>query len=131
MERGADLNELVRSGGTTTLSFEFEDKMWEVNYRSVPWSLRFNAIENAWKERKTLNDQGEMVADVWFDTAQYYEEVLMAAIADINGQKVTLPLLRTFDSPVITNLTKIVPGPSLLTDLATAKKELSPSDAGT
>ncbi len=126
--KGTDLEELCRKG-PETMSFEYDDQEWEVKYRKVDWKLRFNSIESAWKTHAVASKTSEQpTEEVWFDTAQYYEEMFMAAIIDVNGQKVTLPLLRQFDGPVITYLTTIVPGPSLITDLAKAKKDLRPSD---
>ncbi len=128
MERGTNLQDLCRGGQSKTLVFEFEEQEWEVNYHKVDWKLRLNAIENAWKTRKTTNPTtGEVIEDVTFDTAQYYEEMFQEAIIDICGQKVTLPMLRSFDTPVITHLIHIVPGPSLLTDLVSGKKDSGPS----
>lgn len=122
VERGTDINELSRSRNQKTLTFEYKGQSWEVHYRDVTWEARLNAIEQGWKEKTTINENGERTSDVTFDTSQYYCDMWHQAIADINGQTVSLSLLKTFDHEVITHLLSIVPSPLLATSVAESKK---------
>lgn len=120
--RGEDLKDLCRELGQKTFEFEFNDKRWTVHYRAANWQTRYNAVENAWKLVPVMGDQGA-TSEAQFDTAHYYETMLLHCILDINGQQVTLPLLREFSSEVITNLLSIVPAPNIMADLMHSKKE--------
>lgn len=126
-KRGASLADLCKQAGQKTMEFEHEGLTWEVHYRTANWKVRCNAIESAWKETRKLGENGQVENGVMFDTAQYYEEMLMHCIMDINGEKLTIPVLREFDPPVITKLLACVPAPNLMADLAESKKESAPS----
>lgn len=124
LERGSSLDDLCRAKEPATFTFEYNDLRWDVKHKVADWKVRCNAIETSWKSKQVMDDSGQSVTEVYFDTAQYYETMLMHVLMDINGKKVTLPLLRTFDKTVITNLITVIPAPNIMTDLVESKKEL-------
>lgn len=122
VELGTDLNDLSRPRGQESMTFEYDGKAYKVTYKAVSWESRMNAIEQGWKER-TFVEGGETKTDIDFDTAQYYTDMFLEAILDINGQAVSKQLLATFDHDVITKLLPIVPSPLLIPAVLESKKE--------
>lgn len=128
VERGSSLEDLCRAKEPDTFSFVHKNLLWDVKYRASDWKVRCNAIETSYKSRQVMDENLQSVSEVYFATAQYYETMLMHVLIDINGEKVTLPLLRTFDKTVITNLITVIPAPNLMMDLIDSKKELESSE---
>lgn len=110
-------------------TFEYEGESYVVHYRTVSWEEHFDAVERAWRtlsvttEKAADSEEDEIVLRREFKAAQYYEEVLLLALLDINSHKVTPSVLREFDSVVISQLVTLVPKPQLITMRGDAKKE--------
>ena len=121
---GKGLEGLLRDTAMQTFEFEHAQQRWVVRYMKLSWTEHFTEVEKGWKSLQIgVDDKGDPKLEREFEVAKYYEQVLLLAIHDINGEKPTPMVLRQFDPPVITQLISIVPSPLLSTEMKAAKKD--------
>ncbi len=122
--KGEDIRELFKSTGEHPFSFEYVGKVWEFRYRELEWTETFQAIEDAWDLKVTIDPEtGEEETERSFNPARYYEDVFMMAIVKCPGDVLlTRTYLRQLDAPVIAKMVAMVPSPLLGEEIAKSKK---------